>query len=167
MARPVEYTEEYDKKAQEYLDGCVDTIEEYWKTRGVKSDSYERLVRVKLPTIEGLAVYLGIHKDTVYEWEKTYSTFSDVIADLRAIQADRLLNNGLSGDYNPVIAKVLLTKHGYREGIEASGVGGKDLIPENTAEIDRLTAQLNEIHKGTGSSSDGKSTSVVGNQTPD
>jgi hypothetical protein len=39
---------------------------------------------------------------------------------LRAKQADRLLNNGLAGTYNSTIAKVLLTKHGYREGIDAT-----------------------------------------------
>ena len=41
-------------------------------------------------------------------------------------QADRLLNNGLSGNYNPTIAKVMLTKHGYREGIDNT-TNDKDL----------------------------------------
>ena len=38
-----------------------------------------------------------------------------------------LINKGLSGDHNPTIAKVLLTEHGYREGTELSGEGGKPL----------------------------------------
>lgn len=125
--RPTIFTNEYIEKAKKYLETCVDEIEEYHKTRGEKSDGYERLVRVRLPTIEGLAVFMGINKDTIYEWCKVNEEFSDVIEQLRATQADRLVNNGLSGDYNPNIAKVLLTKHGYREGIEQTGKDGEKL----------------------------------------
>jgi len=126
MARPIEYNPEICVRAQEYIKECVDVITEYHQTRGVKSDGYTRLVQVKIPTIEGLAVYLKINRDTVYDWCKKYEDFSDIIEELKAIQADRLLNNGLSGDYNPTIAKVLLTKHGYREGIDQT-TNDKDL----------------------------------------
>jgi len=70
---------------------------------------------VNLPTIEDLANYLGIHKDTIYDWEKKYPEFSDVITRVRQEQASRLINNGLSGSYNPVITKLILNKHGYVE----------------------------------------------------
>lgn len=114
--RPIEYDyERLGPLIEEYINKCVDEVEEYHKTRGEKSDSYERLVRVKLPTIEGLALYLGIDKTTVYEWEKTYAEFSHDVKRVRALQAERLINSGLSGDYNPMIAKVLLTKHGYND----------------------------------------------------
>lgn len=116
--RPTEYNEEIITKTEEYIKQCVDDIEEYHKTRGDKSDTYERIVRVRLPTIEGLAVYLKVGKQTLYDWEKVNPKFLDVMNDLRNIQADRLINNGMNGDYSPVIAKVLLTKHGYREGID-------------------------------------------------
>lgn len=123
--RPTEYNDQVCVKARAYLKECVDEIEEYHKTRGEKSDSYDRIVRVKLPTIEGLAVYLKINKDTIYEWEKEEGKeeFSDVLAELRAEQAKRLIDNGLSGDYNSSITKVLLTKHGYREGIDQTTDG--------------------------------------------
>jgi hypothetical protein len=124
--RPVEYTEEILTKANEYLSNCTDEVIEYHKTRGEKSDSYERLVNVKIPTIEGLAVHLHIARDTVYDWEKKYPKFSYILEDLRSEQANRLLNNGLSGTYNSTIAKVLLTKHGYREGIDQT-TNDKDL----------------------------------------
>lgn len=124
--RPVEYTSEHVEKARKYLSECVDQIEEYHKTRGEKSDTYERLVRVKLPTIEGLAAYLKVARSTLYLWEETYPDFSDILEELRVNQADRLLNEGMSGTYNSTIAKVLLTKHGYREGIDQS-TNGKDL----------------------------------------
>ena len=52
--------------------------------------------------------------------------FSAIIEQLQAEQEDRLINNGLSGNYNPTIAKVLLTKHGYREGVDQT-TNDKDL----------------------------------------
>lgn len=117
MSRPVEYNQEYVENAKKYLESCID--------RPADKDS-DIKASVKIPTIEGLAVYLGINKDTVYDWEKKYDEFSVVISKLRGEQADRLINNGLSGSYNPTIAKVLLTKHGYREGIDQT-TNDKDL----------------------------------------
>ena len=116
--RPTDYSPEIITKAKDYLEGCVDEAYQLTKTDGEKSTSYENKIRVKLPTIEGLALYLKIHKDTVYEWEKMHEEFSDVIALLRSKQAEALINNGLSGDYNPTIAKVLLSKHGYKEEVK-------------------------------------------------
>lgn len=120
MARPIEYNDTFNVKAKEYLASCVDAIEEYHKTRGDKSDGYERLVRVKLPTIEGLSVYLGVARSSIYEWKAKYPEFSDTLDEILAVQSDRLQNNGLSGDYNPVIAKLLLSSnHGMKEKNES------------------------------------------------
>lgn len=111
MARPTIYSDEIITKTQEYIDLCEDT-------EG----------KVRLPTIEGLAFHLKIHKDTIHTWrkEEDKQEFSDLIEELLSKQGDRLVNKGLSGDYNPTIAKVLLTKHGYREGIDAT-TNDKDL----------------------------------------
>lgn len=114
MARPIEYKDGYVDKTIEYLNSCEDSVNELGK------------LVVKLPSIEGLADYLDIHKDTIYDWETKYDRFSDVITKLRNRQATKLLNNGLSNSYNPTIAKVLLTKHGYREGIDQT-TNDKDL----------------------------------------
>lgn len=131
--RPIEYSADIITKAQEYLDSCSNEEDEFHHTRGLKSDSFDRILRVKLPSIEGLAVHLKIARSTIYEWEQAlaedgkslkYPEFSDIIEKLRAKQAEMLINNGISGDYNPVITKVLLTKHGYREGKEVSGPDG-------------------------------------------
>jgi len=138
MARPIEYKSDvHPQKVLEYISQCEDEIEEYHKTRGDKSDSFDRIVKVKLPSIEGLAFFMGINKTTVYEWESSYEEFSNVIDKLRQKQASELINKGLSGDYNPTIAKVLLTKHGYREGVEQTGKDGKDLIPEPLSEEEK------------------------------
>lgn len=123
MARPTIYNEDILKKAQEYLNSCEDEEIEQEKKEGWIT--YK--TKAKLPTIEGMAGYLGINKDTIYEWCKVHEEFSDLIESLRNEQADKLINNGLSGSYNSTIAKVLLTKHGYREGLEQTGKDGDKL----------------------------------------
>lgn len=127
--RPTEYNEEILVKAKEYILSCED--EE-------KQVGLQVKLKVKIPTIEGLALFLKINRDTVYDWEKKYPKFSDIIGELRAKQADRLLNNGLSGDYNPTIAKVLLAKHGYRDEQGLVGAEGKNLFEMTDEQAERL-----------------------------
>lgn len=114
--RPTIYNEEILTKTKEYIDSCTDIIVD------VSIDPNKPIYKTKvnIPTIEGLAYHLGINKDTIYTWRKEKSEFSDLIEELLAKQAKELVNKGLSGDYNSTIAKVLLTKHGYREGIDAT-----------------------------------------------
>ncbi len=118
IGRPIKYNDSYLKKVKDYVDSCEDELVQVVSGESDKFTAYKEKVRVKLPTIEGLAIYLKLHKDTIYDWEKKYKPFSDVINILRAKQVERLINNGLSGDYNPIIAKVLLSKQGYSEKTE-------------------------------------------------
>ncbi len=72
-----------------------------------------------LPTVEGLAIKLGISRDTVYEWEKENDQFSDIVKKLKNDQAQKLIQNALAGRYNASIAKLILSgKHGYVEQTE-------------------------------------------------
>ena len=116
--RPTKYNDSYVKKAKEYVDSCNDELVQVVSGESEKFTAFKEKVRVNLPTVEGLAIYLKLHKDTIYEWEKIHKSFSDVINILRAKQVERLINNGLSEDYNPIIAKVLLSKQGYSEKTE-------------------------------------------------
>jgi DNA-packaging protein gp3 len=112
--RPTIYSEEMLSKSKEYLNLCED--------KEVVRGSPERpeiSLKVKIPTRGGLARYLGVSRDTLYAWAKEHEEFSYIMEELGAEQEDRLISNGLSGDYNPTIAKVLLTKHGYREGVDS------------------------------------------------
>lgn len=115
--RPTSYSQEMLDKTIKYIESCNDIDED-------KENNIKRTVN--LPSIEGLAYEIKVNKTTIYEWEKAHEEYSNVIDDLRAKQAKSLLNNGLSGAYNSTIAKVLLTKHGYREGIDAT-TNDKDL----------------------------------------
>lgn len=113
--RPSFYSVEKLAKAEEYLKSCVDVPMEDGK--GLK---------VKIPTRGGLAVFLEVSRKALDDWAIVYSEFGDFMERLKATQEEKLINSGLSGAYNPTISKVLLTKHGYREGIDST-TNDKDL----------------------------------------
>ena len=45
-----------------------------------------------IPTIDGLAVYLGVSRDTIYEWKSKHSEFSYTIKEGEAHQTRALVN---------------------------------------------------------------------------
>jgi hypothetical protein len=118
---------------------------------GDKSDTYERLIKVKLPTIEGLAIYLGVARKTLYSWEKEYPIFAAALDRVRAEQLQRLIDSGLSGDYNPVIAKLMLShNHGMREKSDITS----DDKPLNTFSDDQIDRIADRIASRKGSNGD-------------
>jgi hypothetical protein len=123
--RPTDYTPKILLIAKEYVGG-----------------GFKEVMKDEIPTVAGLAIALGVSRDTVYDWAKqeAKSEFSDIVADLQAIQERLLLNNGLRGLYNSTIAKLMLSsKHGYAERTEHTGANGTPLID--------LTAAVKEIIK--------------------
>jgi len=108
MARPTKFKEEYIEEAEKYLAINVDEI-----------NPETNKIRVRLPTVEGFAMYLGVNKTTLYEWEKVNEAFSNALDKIRIEQKQRLLNSGLSNDYNSTIAKLILSSnHGMNEKTE-------------------------------------------------
>lgn len=122
--RPTDYNEETVTDAHDYVQNTQDRFDKDGK----------RIVEI--PTIEGLAMHLEVSRSTVYLWAKEYPEFSDIIERLQQKQAIALLNNGLAGNYNPTIAKVLLTKHGYTERQE---VETKTTIKDERMDLSKLT----------------------------
>jgi len=114
MARPTDYSDEMLAKAREYLSACKDGVEV--EAGPGDKPAFRRVVKV--PTKGGLARHLGISRDTLYKWSEAHDGFSDIMEEVGSEQEDRLINNGLAGTYNPTIAKVLLTKHGYRDAVD-------------------------------------------------
>lgn len=86
-----------------------------------------------VPTVEGLAIYLGLHRDTLYARQE----FSDILAEIKQLQAHALLNNSLNGKYNPVIAKLLLSsKHGYVEKTAAATENVNTNLNQDVSDLD-------------------------------
>lgn len=122
--RPTEYSEEKLDLARAYLDGG-------WELEGDV-----------VPQIAGLALAMGVHRDTLYEWAShdDKPEFSDIFMRVKHMQERRLVSGGLSGDFNPAITKMLLTKHGYsdKQEIEQSGPNGGPIRTEGKWTVEFL-----------------------------
>lgn len=162
--RPSKLDDELLEKARAYLPACMDNIE--MTDKGALA-----FVEVNLPTIVGLALHLGINKDTVYSWSNKDSEyfneeFSDIVKDVLAEQEKRLINNGLGGLYTSKALGMLMSKHGYAEKTETD-VTTKGESINNSEEIKNLTTQLNDLHRSTSIGSNGGTSSALGTQTQD
>lgn len=139
--RPVEYNPKLAKKADAYLKLCRDEEKQLVKQSNSEKgyETYENKLKVKLPTLEGFARYIGVHKSTLYDWDQKYDEFSDSLDKIRIEQQERLINSGLSGEYNSTIAKLILSSnHGYREKSDMTTDGEKiNVAVINYAEADK------------------------------
>lgn len=136
--RPTDYSEEILTDAMNY-------VQQY-----ANDEVKDKVLKVNLPTIEGLALYLEISRSTLYLWQKEHKEFSDIIEILQQKQAQVLINNALSGSYNATIAKVLLTKHGYtdKQEIEQKTTLHDERIDESKLTDDELRTLIEIQRKG-------------------
>jgi len=75
-------------------------------------------------TIIGLAVHMGISKDTIIEYGKN-PEFSDSYKKAMALAEKSLVHNALTGGYNPTVSIFLLkNNHGYKDKQEIEHGGG-------------------------------------------
>lgn len=97
--RPTKYTPDIFPKIEEYITSCGRE-------------------QTELPTVEGLALYMGINRDTLYEWDKQHPEFSDTIKKILMKQKVQLMNDGMYGgkEVNAAMAIFLLkVNHGMNE----------------------------------------------------
>lgn len=132
--RPTEYSAEVLNKAREYIDSCKDSKK-----------------KVSLPKAEGLALHLGVTRKTLYNWADQHEDFLHILDEINQIQVNRVIDKGLSGDYNSNIAKLLLAKHGYKEQIGLSGEGEGEAIKIDT----NVAGAIGKIYGSGESSKDG------------
>lgn len=96
--RPTKYNQDVLMKTEEYI--------EQWETLGHK-----------IPTIAGLAKVIDVSRERIAIWgqDKNKSEFNRMLSKLKAIQEEKLVNNGLDGTFNSAITKLVLSKHGYTD----------------------------------------------------
>ncbi len=83
---------------------------------------------IVIPTAEGMARYLNISRKSLYAAEE----LSDTLEIVQRMQAEMVLNGALANEYNPTIAKLILSaKHGY---IERSEVANTHEVVSNASE---------------------------------
>jgi hypothetical protein len=98
--RPSKLDEEMYNKAELYISGD-------WEITGDL-----------IPSMEALAIYLNVSRSTVKLWASSDERFSAITDVLKATQAVKVMNKGLSGDFNSTISKVILAQHGITEKTE-------------------------------------------------
>ena len=106
MANPVGRPTKYDPR-------YIEMVDEYLQTTGREQTS--------LPKIVGFALYIGVSKDSLYEWAKEHKEFSDALEKIMAHQENTLVDDGIYGgkEVNATIVKLLLmNNHGMREKTE-------------------------------------------------
>lgn len=80
-----------------------------------------------VPTAAGLACELGVTKSTLYEWAKHHEEFSNTLASVNQKQERGLTAGGLTGQFQPTIAKLMLANHGYHDKQEIGS--SRDMDP--------------------------------------
>jgi hypothetical protein len=115
--RPTLFTDELMLKAWDYVNG-----------------DYETIYAHGIPSHLGLCEALGITKQTLYRWrgEDGKGEFSDMLDFCLSRQHNLLIGKGLSGDFNSTISKLVLSKHGYADRVEQSGVDGGSIKTDTT-----------------------------------
>jgi hypothetical protein len=100
MARPTKWSKEIEEQAYDY-------IRDYGNHGHM------------IPSIEGLAIVLDLHRDTLYDWAKHKDKkFSDILGKLLQMQQQKLIDGGLSNKFNSAITKLVLGKHGFHDKME-------------------------------------------------
>lgn len=95
--RPSKYSDALIAKGHAYVDGGFEEGE-------------------AVPTVGGLASYLGVRTQTLYNWRKSPDKAEAVEWLLECTLCEQelmLVNGGLTGKFNPAICKLMLAKHGY------------------------------------------------------
>ncbi|MBS0893968.1 DNA-packaging protein [Tatumella sp. JGM130] len=99
VGRPSKLAESISK-AKDYLMGGYETVGDV------------------VPSVAGLACYLGISRSTAQEYAKENEEFSGTLEAIKTLQENKLINKGLVGDFNPTITKLMLANHGYSDKAE-------------------------------------------------
>lgn len=124
MARPTKYNNTILEKANKYM-----------------TDFYHH--GAVFPSHVGLALYLDLNQDTLYDWAKQEEKkeFSEILAKIKLIQHEMLIGGGISGEYNSNIAKLVLGKHGYSDKQDTNISG----------QLDTQATYIPEVHRFDGS----------------
>lgn len=77
-----------------------------------------------VPSIEGMACFIGKSCQTVYRWRNIDEAFRDTLESIKTAQARLLINGGLLGDYNPTITKLMMSNHGYSDKVDNTSSDG-------------------------------------------
>lgn len=131
VGRPTKYTPEMCDRIEEYFAKEPTTMVMVQvlnkKTGGLTRIPQE--VAVELPTLAGFAASIGVHRDTLNEWERAHPEFSDAVKRAKCHQERILVANGLSGRYQGALSIFALKNlHDWKDKLDVTS-DGKELGP--------------------------------------
>lgn len=97
-----------------------------------------------VPSRAGLAVHLDVTRRTLANWAKENDQFLTTLDKINTTQEKMALSGGLVGDYNSVIAKLLLANHGYSDKQDLSSSDGS-MTPKGLDTSKLSTEALREL----------------------
>lgn len=134
--RPTKYKEEYCEQIIEFFNRepfeYVEIEQENEDGDMVKTialDKFQNPIRVPspLPTKERFAFSIGVHRETLLNWEKEHDEFFDAIKKAEDLQKDILIQNGLVQAYDKTFAIFVaknVTDMADKKAVEHSGTVG-------------------------------------------
>lgn len=116
--RPTKYKEEY-----------CDEIVEYFKRAPLKQHLGSPNPP---PTLYGFAASIGVCHDTLNEWKKHYPRFSAAIKRAKALQADFIIHNAMTGNA-PAAFSIFMMKNiaGWKDKSEVEHSGSDNPVTIN------------------------------------
>lgn len=92
-----------------------------------------------IPTHAGIAATIKVHRATLYAWAKDEDNpFYDILEECNVAQERKLLNGGLSNEFNAAITKLALGKQGYSDKIEQDTYLSVDVSGYSDAQLDEV-----------------------------
>lgn len=112
------------------------------------------------------SLFANIHPDTLYAYCQANPSFSDrkeLLKEQVKVRAKQNIANGIHAGEKMLSQWYLerKSKDEFSTRTEATGAGGKDLIPDTSDEVKKLTEQLNALHRGTSIPSNGTTPNAV------
>lgn len=139
VGRPSKYDPKYCDEIIKFFD--IAPYQKATETITFKDGSQktvDKTVANDLPFISQFAKKIGVSRDTINEWSKKHSEFSDALKKAKEMQEAILVTNGLHGLYNPTFA-IFTAKNiaGWRDKIEQElyGKNGKPLVPNRLGKL--------------------------------
>ena len=121
MARPTKYNATIQRKADKYVKSYNLYVKKSKQVVTKTGDiiEIEEDVPNDLPSLVGLALHLGVHRETLYNWGNANPKFFDTLEVLKQKQKQFLLHHGLNRNYDSSFAKfVAINMTDMKEKVE-------------------------------------------------
>lgn len=107
LGRPTKYKEKYCEEIVKYFKEKCEPI------KSKDKDGKEVLKPAsRPPTLYGFAANIGVCIDTIHEWGQKHDAFSDAVKRCKAIQAQFVIEGGMSGDTNTAFS-IFMMKNNF------------------------------------------------------